>query len=107
MRADKLTVAQKISEQGAVYGSGEMLPQEEPERVPELRITAGMGERDGAGDDLAASVALAVAERTAVVVKLTASGELVIGWRSLRHGAPVYYTILLFKDGRVCGRQQQ
>ena len=69
-----LTVAQEIGEQGAVYGPGEMLLQDEPERVPELRITSGMGERDGAGDDLAAGVALAVAERPAVVVKLTAGG---------------------------------
>jgi hypothetical protein len=73
------SAVEQIDEKGAVLWPGQVLVQDEPEPPAKIWIAPGMGEDDGAGDDLAAGVALAITEGLAGLVELTAGRELVIG----------------------------
>ena len=66
------SAAEQIDKQGAVVWPGDVLLQDEAERAAESGIVLGMGENNGADDDLAAGITLAAAVLDARFVELTA-----------------------------------
>ena len=76
---------QQIGKQRAIDRPGDVLLQDELQRVAERRITAGLGEHDGADDDdLAAGIGFARTKGLTRFIELAAGFELVCGRQRLR-----------------------
>ena len=70
------SAVEQIGDHHAVIGPGDAGAEHGAHDLTDGGIVCRLGEQGGAGDDLAAGVALAVAESLPGLVELTAGGEL-------------------------------
>jgi hypothetical protein len=73
----RVSGVEQIDEEGAIIRPGDVLQEQLAKLSPKFGIVFGVGQSEGAGDDLAPRVALAFAMRRATRVELAAGFTLI------------------------------